>query len=134
MEGIKKKIIAIKYSINKGLTDNLKVAFPNITPVSRPLIQNSVIPDPYWVAGFMSDEGCLLVRVRKSNTNQLGFNIELLFQITQHTRDRELLICIKISFGCGKYREKIGELAGDFHVSKLSDITQKIIPYLFFFF
>jgi hypothetical protein len=38
MEGLK-KIIAIKYSINKGLTDNLKVAFPNITPVSRPLIQ-----------------------------------------------------------------------------------------------
>jgi len=31
--------------------------------------------------------------------------------------------------GCGRYRERIGGLAGDFNVSKLSDLTEKIIPF-----
>jgi hypothetical protein len=41
-----RKIIALKASLNKGLTDNLKSAFPQIIPVTRPLVQNLPIPDP----------------------------------------------------------------------------------------
>lgn len=31
------KIVSIKASINLGLSDSLKAAFPNINPVSRPV-------------------------------------------------------------------------------------------------
>lgn len=33
------KIVAIKASMNKGLSDELKLAFPGITPVERPEVQ-----------------------------------------------------------------------------------------------
>lgn len=35
LEGIKKKILNSKASLNKGLSVNLKEAFPNITPEKR---------------------------------------------------------------------------------------------------
>jgi len=40
------KIVAIKASMNRGLSDELKAAFPNTFPVVRPLIQNLPLPDP----------------------------------------------------------------------------------------
>lgn len=40
------KIVALKASLNKGLSDELKVAFPNIIPASRLIIKNSKISDP----------------------------------------------------------------------------------------
>lgn len=44
-EGID-KIVAIKTSMNLGLNEELKAAFPDIVPVSRPSIENKVIPHP----------------------------------------------------------------------------------------
>jgi len=45
VEGLK-KIIAIKASINKGLPDELKEAYPDVEPVARCNIANKEIPDP----------------------------------------------------------------------------------------
>lgn len=44
-----KKIIAIKMSMNKGLSDYLKTSFPGIIPVVRPLceIPVNINIDPY---------------------------------------------------------------------------------------
>lgn len=40
------KILSIKASMNRGLADGLKYAFPDIIPVARPLVKNHIIPDP----------------------------------------------------------------------------------------
>jgi hypothetical protein len=40
------QIVAIKASLNKGLSDELKAAFPNIIPVDRPSVLNCKIQDP----------------------------------------------------------------------------------------
>jgi hypothetical protein len=37
------KIVAIKASMNNSLSDELKAAFPDITPVARPLVHNQEI-------------------------------------------------------------------------------------------
>jgi hypothetical protein len=37
MEGLR-KIVAIKASLNLGLSESLNKAFPNITPVPRPVV------------------------------------------------------------------------------------------------
>ncbi len=37
MDGLE-KIVAIKASINKGLSDELKAAFPHVIPVKRPIV------------------------------------------------------------------------------------------------
>lgn len=70
-----------------------------------------------------------MVSLKKSTTHQTGLQVELVFQITQHTRDKQLIVSLKNYFGCGRYRERTGGLAGDFIVSKLSDLNQKIIPF-----
>ena len=40
------KILAIKASMNHGLSEKLKVAFPDILAVERPLVIEKKIPDP----------------------------------------------------------------------------------------
>lgn len=37
MDGLE-KIVAIKASINRGLSDELKAAFPHVIPVKRPIV------------------------------------------------------------------------------------------------
>lgn len=40
------EFVAIKASRNLGLSEKLKVAFSDITPIPRPVVINSNIPDP----------------------------------------------------------------------------------------
>jgi hypothetical protein len=41
-----KKIVAIKASMNLGLSPELKSAFPNIIPSERPLVLDKKVKDP----------------------------------------------------------------------------------------
>lgn len=123
-----RKIIEIKASMNWGLSDELNSKFPEIIPMLRPLVLDNKIPHPEWMAGFTSGEGSFMVRVKQSS-NLKGWNLELKFQITQHTKDAQLLASFQSFFGCGKYKEKTGGLSGDFYVGKFPDLYQKIIPF-----
>ena len=52
-EGLE-KIVALKASMNLGLSQKLKVAFSYVVPINRPIVK---IPDnfnPFWLAGFAS--------------------------------------------------------------------------------
>jgi hypothetical protein len=40
------KIISIRASINKGLSETLSINFPGITPIARPLVESIKIHDP----------------------------------------------------------------------------------------
>jgi hypothetical protein len=51
-------IVNIRASLNLGLSGELKEAFPNVVPVKRPLVEDQVIRDSQWLAGFTSGEGC----------------------------------------------------------------------------
>jgi len=44
-EGLQ-SIVAIKASLNLGLSEDLKAAFPDIIPVSRSLVENLKVPHP----------------------------------------------------------------------------------------
>lgn len=52
MEGLQ-QIVNLRASMNDGLTDELKNAFPDTKPVPRPAVELKEIPDPHWVAGFV---------------------------------------------------------------------------------
>ena len=64
------EVVRVKASINRGLSDKLKTAFPSVDSIA-PLANESLaetnnalgkanpeIPDPFWLAGFVSAEGC----------------------------------------------------------------------------
>ena len=46
------EIVKLKASLNLGLTDTLKLAFPYISGTSRPLVENQQIAHSQWVAGI----------------------------------------------------------------------------------
>jgi len=125
MEGLR-KIVALRASINWGLSNQLEAAFPNITPAQKPLVQNLPIPDTNWLAGFASAEGSFHVKFIKSKT-KLGEAVILCFKITQHSRDEQLMKRLIEYLDCGNiYRHK--ELI-DLQVTKFSDLINKVIPF-----
>jgi hypothetical protein len=125
-EGLR-KIISIKASINNGLSESLKEAFPDITCVLRPVKENIFIYNPQWLAGFASGEGSFGVKVRHANSNSKPY-VELIFQINQHTRDKQLLACIAEYLKCGKiYKHSMNAVV--YRVSKTSYLTEIIIPF-----
>ena len=120
------KIVAIRASMNLGLSEKLQLAFPNVVPVERPKVETPKTIDPQWLAGFTSGEGCFLISIRKSKT-KLGEAVQLELKIVQDHRDEQLISYLIKYFNCGKtykYRTWIV-----FKVTKFDDIQNKIIPF-----
>jgi hypothetical protein len=87
------------------------------------LVLDLVIRDPQWLAGFTGGEGCFFVNITKSNTHSLGYQVTLKFQLTQHSRDLQLMMNLVEYFNCGiLYNHKTKE-AVDYIVVKFSDLT-----------
>lgn len=127
-EGLK-KILALKASINLGLSDQLKEAFPKVIPVLRPNLESiPVINDLNWFAGFTDAEGCFFITIRGSLNSVLKETVSLRFVLTQHLRDEELMRSFVTKLGCGKYIPRSNKAYGEFVVERFIDINQKIIP------
>ena len=72
VEGLN-KIMSIKAVMNnKGMLDNLHLAFPNIEPILRPEIKDRKIKSLHWLAGFTDAEGCFFIALKKSPESKLG--------------------------------------------------------------
>jgi len=119
------QLLAIKASSNKGFSDELKKAFPNVIPVQRPLIVNQIIQNPNWLAGFVAGEGCFCVSIFKDTTNN-GFTVKLIFIMAQHSRDAALMKSLVDYLGCGRYTPRLNQDAGDFIVTKFSDFADRV--------
>ena len=113
--------------MNRGLSNQLQAAFPNITPVSRPLVVNKLIGEWGWLIGFTDAEGCFFVNIQKSATTKSKVNIQLEFIIFQHERDELLMTSLVEFFGCGNTYTR-GNICR-FRVTNLTDITTKILPF-----
>jgi hypothetical protein len=125
-EGLK-MIISIKASMNNGLSNNLKTVFPCITPVKRPVVQNSTtVLDPYWLAGFVEAEGCFICLIKKQSTHKSGNQILLNFILTQHSRDLDLMLKIKEYLGFGIISTPSGKSLVRLDVTKKTDIDTLI--------
>ena len=125
------KILAIKASMNRGLPDKLKLAafFQDVVPVERPLVKLPQAIDPNWLAGFASGEGCFMIIIYKSKT-RVGYGVQLIFQLTQHSRDQNLMQSFIIYFKCGYIsikKNRPNEV--NYIVTKFDDILNKIIPF-----
>jgi hypothetical protein len=120
------KIVSIRASMNNGLSDELQIF--GVIPVPRPTVKLPENLDPHWLAGFVSAEGCFMIKCNKNLTCKSGFQVLLRFQITQHIRDEELLRSLMSYFGCGQYSVSKGRDWGDFYDTRFSYISDKIIP------
>ena len=102
------------------------------------------------MAGFiiitmkMAGEGCFFIKVNKSR-NKAGVGVQLVFQVSQHIRDQELLKSFVSYFNCalafdhsndngqsrakGQYINSNKKEWGYFQCTKFSDIYNIIIPF-----
>jgi hypothetical protein len=121
-------IVSIKASLNWGLPENLKNAFPNIVPKVRPAIELKSIQDPHWIAGFADGESCFFVEKSVSNTYKSGYQTRLKFIFSQDSRDKALLNLLKDYLNCGNV---ITDSRGMSRliIRKHSDIISFIIPF-----
>ena len=125
-EGAFLKIVAIKASINRGLLGELNAIFSYVIPEVRPLVEDSKVQDPNWLAGFISAEGCFDVSIIKSSKCKSGFQVQLRFRITQNIRDECLMKSLIDYFHCG-YLSRPKDIV-NFTLTNFKDITQKLIP------
>ena len=125
------EVINLKAGLNRGLSPVLKLAFPNTVVPSRQEIIFKGIPSPNWVCGFTEGEGSFYISLVKSSRLKTGVDVRLGFVLTQHSRDQALLIGLESFFGVGKFYLRSNQLAGDFKVTRLEDLNEKIIPFFF---
>ena len=126
VEGLN-KIMSIKAVMNnKGMSESLNIAFPNIEPILRPVIKDRKIKSLHWLAGFTDAEGCFFIALKKSPESKLGETVWLRFILTQHIRDEEFLKSLISTLNCGRYIPKSGY--GEFIVEKFTDVFDKVIP------
>jgi len=121
------EIVALKASMNLGLSDYLITAFPNVIPKGRPLVRKKTIPDPQWLAGFVAAEGCFFVGISKSSTIKIKVNVQLEFNLTQHSRDDLLIKSLMEYLNCGKVYKNNN--VSNYRVSKFLNLSEKIIPF-----
>lgn len=131
LEGIQ-KVIAIKSSLNLGLSKNLKEEFSHILPMEN--IDNSTKNitiynklDPDWVAGFSTGESNFFIAIQKSKTGRLYASLR--FSVSQHSRDLLLLESFVNFFGGGYLVNYENRPLSEFVVSKFDIIFSNIIPF-----
>ncbi len=122
------EIINLKCSLNLGLKENLKIYFPNTKAFPRPVVAFKGIPNGYWLSAFAEGEACFFIRIYKSPKSKLGYAVQPVFIITQHSRDRVLMESIAKFFGCGIVKKRKSE-ACDFTVTSIKSISDIIIPF-----
>lgn len=126
-----REIISLKASMNLArLSPLLKIAFQDIIPAIRPKRSDDLLNlniDPYWMVGFT--EGCFSIRITKSSTTKTGFQVQLRFNITQHSIDKILMNSFGNFWGCGKVFLRFRENKVDFQILKMKDLCDKVIPF-----
>lgn len=68
-----------------------------------------------------------MVKVFKSTSHVLGYQVQLRFQITQQFRDKFLMERLVSYLSCGFISERSDII--DYQVTKFIDITDNIIPF-----
>lgn len=131
IEGLK-NLVAIRASMNKGLSDELKVAWDEILPVDRPIIkilEQKKNINPNWIVGFSDAESCFFIEIFKSKTHKLGSQVKFNFSIAQHTRDIELMKSLIEHLECGYLVDRLDKEICEYRVVSFNNITDKIIPF-----
>lgn len=125
------KIVQIKSSLNRGLSENLKKQF-KININEKPKFKFEGIPDPYWVAGFTSGDGSFNIKTTKSRIGK----VQLRYAINLHIREKDVIL------GLSKYLNEYKNLKEEItkhiyytetsvavQIVNFSDIINVIIPF-----
>lgn len=126
-EGLE-SIVSMRASLNNGLSTELKESFTQIIPAERSFNVAPKILNDFWLVGFVAGEGCFSIRIGKY-LNKDKFRAQLVFTVSQHTRDKELMVEIKNYFNCGNCRIQFNRNIIDYTCTNFNDNYNIIIPF-----
>lgn len=125
------KILSYYASINRGMSNKVKKAFPNIIPVVKPIIHLPDNLNPQWVSGFVGGDGGFSIYVRPAKDYVLLEKVYCRFHIAQHIEDLKLMELFVRFFNCGSVsiRSNITTQRCDFIVQDTNSLLEKILPH-----
>src|SRR3954468_11629062 len=88
--------------------------------------------EPHWVVGFVDGEGCFSVSIHRNPyvRRTRGWQINPVFQVSQHERHRAVLEALRGFFQCGRVRTKgPGSAVHVFAVDRMVDIERCVLPF-----
>ena len=85
--------------------------------------------DGSYVTGFTDGEGSFLVSFNRRSALVMGVEVRPSFTISQHERNKEILLRLASFFRCGGLRFDKHDRTIKFEVRSLSDLHGKIIPH-----
>ena len=125
------KIVNLRAFLNKGLSHNLKINFPDIVKTNKLKKPKANIPiniDYNWIAGFFSGDGCFSISIYKSNAHKIGYGVLLQIIFSQHSRDEILFNSIKKVLGCGNITKCYTKNIIVLRISDFKNTYYKMIP------
>ena len=128
--------IGIKFSMNLGLNNTIKEAFPNWEQykVNRPEYTFNSIPDPNWVAGFSSGDGSFNIKISNTASTKIGTRVPLRFAIGLNIREEELIKSLVSYFNLNNKEGKMSYVycrsnSVSIQIISLTDIRDTVIPF-----
>lgn len=86
-EGLE-KILSYKTAMNFGESEKLKLSFPNIVSMERPILKSTNPKlNPFWVTGFIEGEGSFHINTKKETKKRRP-----VFSLGLNQRDKLLLV------------------------------------------
>jgi len=88
-------LVNIKTNLNWG--NKRTKGYTNIRP--KVSFEQPLSPD--WVSGFTSGDGSFAITIMKHLPNKTSYRVRVKFNLTQHMRDKDLMMYFSTFFGCG---------------------------------
>lgn len=112
------KIFSLRAILNKGLPAFIKAEYPDIIPAIEPEFKLSSNLNPHWLSGFITAEGFFFISLYPDDKIKAGYAVSLVFNLSQHTRDIELLERLVNYLGCGIIREAKNRATAEWVIAK----------------
>lgn len=116
--------------MNKGLPAFIKDEYPDIIPAIEPEFKIPTKLNPFLLSGFITAEGSFFISLYSNEKRKAGYAVSLVFSLSQHTRDIELLEKLVKYLECGIVREVPNRDTAEWVIGKCDDINLKLIPFL----
>lgn len=82
-----------------------------------------------YITGFVDGEGCFSVSFSRRGKMRMGIEVRPSFSVSQHRRNREIILSLQRFFGCGGVRYSKRDQNFKFEVRSVSDLVKIIIPH-----
>ena len=124
------KIFSLKANLNKGLPEIVKSEFPDLIPAVKPELKIPSELNPNWLSGFITAEGSFFISIYLNDKRKAKYAVSLVFSLSQHIKDTELLKRLLNFLACGRIQEHVNRETIEWIITKSDDLNQKLIPFL----